>query len=321
MTRILVTGGSGFIGTNLVEHYWALGNEVVNVDTVPPRNPKHQHLWIRTDLVDKGGLNRVVAEVDPEVVFHMGARTDLLGGSVSEYLANTVGVTNLIEALNAVGGLRLAVFASSMLVCRIGYQPTHSEDYCPTTAYGESKVEGERLVRQHAGVRLPWVIVRPTSIWGPWFREPYRDFFSAVQRGLYLHPKGHRIMRSYGFVLNAVARLARLAELDGGSLVRRTVYLADPPIELKHWADTIQEALGARPVREVPIGVLRLIARAGDWAQELGWPTPPLSSFRLNNLLTNMIHDISPWQDLGAIPYNSLEEGVKLTCQWMARER
>ena len=65
---------------------------------------------------------------------------------------------------------------------RIGYQPDSDTDYCPTTAYGASKALGEEAVRA-AQLDVPWVIVRPTSIWGPWFDIPYRTFFDSIQHG------------------------------------------------------------------------------------------------------------------------------------------
>lgn len=320
MARILVTGGSGFIGTNLVEHYRVRGDEVINFDIVPPRNREHGALWRKTNLLDRVGLARAVADADPEIVFHMAARTDLKGKSIRDYPANFEGVENLIDALSKVRTLRLSIFASSMLVCSIGYRPKGEEDYCPSTAYGESKVAGEQFVRNKATGAFPWVIVRPTSIWGPWFGTPYGDFFMAVQRGMYMHPRGRRIQRSYGFVLNSVAQLDRLATIGGGPLIGRTVYLADyEPIELKCWADTIQQALGVAPVREVPLCLLQIMAIGGDLLKHLGYATPPLNSVRLNNLLTEMIHDTEPLRaTCGDLPY-SMEQGVRITCEWLLR--
>lgn len=77
----------------------------------------------------------------------MVARTDLGGASVKDYAANTVGVSNLIGVLRPLRDLRLAVFASSMLVCRIVFQPSSEDDYSQSTACGQSKTEGERRVR------------------------------------------------------------------------------------------------------------------------------------------------------------------------------
>lgn len=318
MARIVVTGGSGFIGTNIVEYYKSCGHKVTSLDVLPPRHPEHRPLWQKVDLLERTSLFRAIREADPELVFHMAARTDLLGRSVREYRSNTEGLSHLIEGLRELSSLRLAVFASSMLVCRVGYSPRGEVDYCPNTAYGESKVLGEGLVRAEVGDRFPWVVVRPTSIWGPWFAAPYRDFFSAVARGMYVHPRGIRVQRKYGFVLNSVAQLAHLGELGGGSLLGRTVYLADyEPVELKDWADRIQRTLKVRPVRELPLWTLRGAAIAGDLLKRLGYRQPPMSSYRLNNMLTTILHDTAPLESLFPVVPYTLDEAVRLTCTWL----
>jgi nucleoside-diphosphate-sugar epimerase len=314
VARVLITGGSGFIGTNLVGYLHARGDAVANLDSASPRNPEHAHLWRNVSVLDRDELRRAVAEFKPEFVYHLAARADLDGKAVGDYEVNTQGVSNLIDAVRGSSGLRFVVFASSMLVCRIGHAPRGETDYCPNTFYGESKVESEKLVRREAA-GFQWTIVRPTSIWGPWFGAPYRDFFEAVRRGVYMHPRGRRVRRSFGFVLNTVAQLERLAS---GTVAQRTVYLADyEPIELKQWALAIQKELGAPPVREIPLWVLKAGAWCGDAAKRLGYRAPPITSFRLRNLLTEMIHDIGPLRvACGELPY-SMEEGVRITCEWL----
>jgi nucleoside-diphosphate-sugar epimerase len=317
MSRILVTGGSGFIGTNLVEHFHHRGDTVLNLDISPPRNPLHQHFWRELSILDLGGLDTAVRAFDPDYIVHMAARTDLSGASVEDYRANTAGVSNLIEVSRGIAGLKRIVFASSMLVCKVGYRPRSPTDYCPTTAYGESKVRFEKIISRDAG-DLPWVIVRPTSIWGPWFDIPYKDFFTAVRRGLYVHPRGRRIRRSYGYVGNTVVQLARLLSVPLETVRSKTFYLADyEPIELKSWATTIQQAFGAPRVREVPLALLRCGAKLGDCLAACGYRSPPLTTFRLNNLLTDAVHDVKPLEDVcGPSPY-TIEEGVARTADWM----
>ena len=318
MSRVLITGGSGFIGTNLVERFLSRGDEVVNLDVAAPRHPGHAAHWRRVDILDAAALQSTVASFAPEVVLHMAARTDLGGASVADYLVNTVGVSNVITALKPLRSLSLVIFASSMLVCRIGYRPRSEDDYAPTTAYGSSKVEGELRVRDEAGDMFPWIVLRPTSIWGPWFGSPYRDFFTAVDRGWYVHPWGRQIQRNYGFVLNSAHQIARLVDMCGGGLLRRSVYLADyEPIELKSWACQIQRELGAHRIREVPLAVFQAAAKAGDLLKTLGVGRFPMNSFRLNNLLTDCLLDIGPLeQTVGALPYD-MPAAVALTCRWM----
>lgn len=154
MNKILVTGGSGFIGTNLIEHYKSIGDEVFSIDIKHPRNIEHIDQWHKVDILDKDKLTTIIKEIEPNIVFHMAARTDLNGLNVDSYDVNTKGIENLISALNEIKTLDFVVFASSMLVCRLGYKPSSEVDYCPNTPYGESKVIGEGLIRS-SNIRFP----------------------------------------------------------------------------------------------------------------------------------------------------------------------
>ena len=317
MNKILVTGGSGFIGTNLIEHYKSIGDKVFNIDVKQPRNIGHVDQWYKVDILDKDKLAIIVKEIEPNIVFHMAARTDLNGLNVDRYDVNTKGIENLISALNEINSLDFVVFASSMLVCRLGYKPSSEVDYCPNTPYGESKVIGEGLIRS-SNTTFPWVIVRPTSIWGPWFGVPYRDFFDMIRKGFYVHPKGVRVRRSYGFIYNSIFQLSRIADRLNDSLVGKTIYLADyQPIELKSWSENIQKSLKVREVKEAPMLLFKVAAKLGDTLKIFGYKNPPMSSFRLNNMLTPMVHDTTPLEKYcGAAPY-SINEGVIVTCEWL----
>ncbi len=317
--RVLVTGGSGFIGTNLVEHFLVREVDVVNIDIEPPRNSAHRHCWRKVDLLDKKVLREFIQAFRPTYVLHMGARTDLDGRAVSDYAVNTDGVRNLIEAMEGVSSIRRVVFASSRLVCRIGYQPVNESDYCPSTPYGESKVIGEKIVRDTGrNMPCPWVIVRPTSIWGPWFDIPYKTFFMTIAKGRYVHPGSGQIMKSFGFVGNAVYELVSLLKVDTDKVAGRTFYLADyPEINVAEMAETIRCAEGAPSIRSMPVPILRMIAWLGDLSKILGYPHPPLTSFRLANLLTPMVHDMKPLSQLvGRLPF-SMHEGVSITVNWL----
>ncbi len=317
-SRVLVTGGSGFIGTNLIESLRPRVASLLNLDAVEPRNDGHMALWKQCDIRDEGSLSDAVATYRPEIVVHLGARTDLHGTSRDDYAANIGGVENVIRAVARAGGVQLTVYASSRLVFDIHHRPTDEFDYHPTTAYGASKAEGERIVRDRAGEASPWLMVRPTSIWGPWFGVPYRDFFDAVLRGRYVHPAGLRIQKSYGFVGNSVFQLERLIEAPPGDVDGRVFWLADyPPIEVAAWAAEIRRCAGLVPVRSVPTWVLRTGGRAGDLLARLGMSDPPLTSFRVDNLMTEMVYDSGSTERIaGELPF-AMADGVQATVDWL----
>lgn len=319
--KFLVTGGSGFIGTNLVEAILMNGDEVLNIDIKSPQEEKHFSHWQKLDILDLKALAEAIALYNPEVIFHLAARTDLNGHSINDYNVNTLGVDNLLKSICKLSSLKIVIFASSRLVCEIGYTPITDTDFRPTTPYGESKVFGENLV-QSAGGQIPcaWTIVRPTSIWGPWFDIPYKTFFLSIQHGRYIHPGAMKIDKSFGFVGNTVYQLLSISRANRKDVDGKVLYLADSnPIDVLDFANTIQKKMCAPKIKSINIHYLRFAAFVGDALKLCGWKNVPLTSFRLKNLITPMVYDLSPLEKIaGELPY-SVEDGVHITLKWMNR--
>lgn len=319
--RVVITGGSGFIGTNVVEQSLSHNAAVLNLDIATPRNPTHRPHWRHVDILDGPSLKRQIIDWQPTHIVHLAARTDLdesagLGG----YAANIEGVANLIAAIDGLSGLERVIFASSMLVCRNGYVPKGDDDYCPVTLYGESKVIGEGMVRQATCLPCSSVLVRPTSIWGPWFDVPYKSFFLTINKGYYVHPGRDQINKATGFVGNATHQLLGLLTAPLNRVQGKTFYLQDyQSIAVRKWANAIQRELGAPSIRELPIVLLKGAAIAGDTLKKLGWQNPPLTTFRLRNMLTSSQFDMEELKEVvGTLPY-SMEEGVNITVNWLRK--
>ncbi len=306
MRRILITGGSGFIGTNLVEHARRAGStEVVNYDRREPRCEAHRDLWSRGDVLGGAAeLLAVMKDFRPTHLVHLAARTDLDGRTMDDYAVNVEGLRIVLDCASRFGSLERAIYASSRLVCELGVVPRSEYDYCPPNLYGRSKVIGEQLVRA-SDHRVGWVIVRPTSIWGPWGRAPYRDFFLSLARGTYVHPGRERIRKHYGYVGNTAFQLDRLLTAPIARVQGRTFYLADPdPIEVLAFATAIRRALGSSPPRSVPVTLMHAIARSGDALKAAHLTEPPLTSSRLRHLRTEMLFDLHEIDEIvGPLPF------------------
>src|SRR5688572_29307326 len=97
--RVMITGGSGFLGTNLVELYRRAGVPVRNVDPTAPRNTAHEEHWRQCSVLDRAELSRQLDAFRPTHVFNLAARTDMRGASLGDYAVNTEGIRTVITAI------------------------------------------------------------------------------------------------------------------------------------------------------------------------------------------------------------------------------
>ena len=95
--KILITGGSGFIGTNMVNYLLENNFEIVNIDIEHPKILKHELFWKKIDIRDHASLESEVKEFKPDYVIHLAAKTDLLGKTLDDYDSNTLGTQNVID--------------------------------------------------------------------------------------------------------------------------------------------------------------------------------------------------------------------------------
>jgi nucleoside-diphosphate-sugar epimerase len=323
LNRFAVTGGSGFIGTNLIDALLSDGGTVLNLDIKPPQNPAHIRNYRSCDILDRQLLERILSEFKADALVHLAARTDLVeGAGLQAYAANIEGVENVLETLRAVPTIRRALFTSSKLVNKNGEMGKRAIDYTADTLYGQSKVLGEQMVRQNPPA-CEWTIVRPTSIWGPWFDVPYRQFFRSVANKTYFHIIGCDLPKRFGYVGNTVAQIISLLKCASEQMSGQTFYLADYQVTtIREWADEISTQLHGKRNLSAPDWMVKIAARAGDIAKLCGVAEPPLTSFRLRNMSTPTADvPIEKMMAIAATLPFSQADGVRMTFQWLMAEK
>ena len=142
--KIIITGGSGFIGTSAVMYGIEKGYQVVNFDINPPKHPDFQKYWKQIDLKDYVSLSLAIQEFQPTHILHLAADLGMDHKNFDNLQCNIKGIDNLIKSVNNVASIQRIVFTSSLLVCENGYIPNHDTDYNPPNLYGKSKVIGEK---------------------------------------------------------------------------------------------------------------------------------------------------------------------------------
>jgi len=229
-------------------------------------------------------------------------------------------VKNLIDGANQLTTVKKILFTSSLLVCKNGYIPKDENDYCPPNIYGKSKMIGEQIVK-NANLASRWVIVRPTSIWGPWFEHSYKSFFKVINKGLYFHPGKDDQIKPKSYVGNTVYMMNSLLFSESDATNRKIFYIADyPQGNTREWATEIAKQLGEKPIHTIPLSVLRIAALCGDILKFIGVAFP-ITSFRLNNMLTGGIYPIENTKEVvGELPF-TIELGVKETIEWMKNQK
>ena len=98
ITKLCITGGSGFIGTTAVQLALDQSVQFVNFDLRPPKILKHQPFWKYVDIRDKEQFTSALEAFHPTHILHLAAMTGMDIEDMSFFDANTVGVQNLLEA-------------------------------------------------------------------------------------------------------------------------------------------------------------------------------------------------------------------------------
>ncbi len=258
MSRVLVTGGAGFIGSNLVRALLASGHDVRVLDNFSTGNRENLD-GIDVEIVE-GELRsyeRVHNAVrGVEVVYHLGALGSVPRSVQDPLTSSAVNVEGTLNVLLAARdeGIRRVVFSSSASVYGSSRTMPTTEDSLPDpiSPYGVAQLAAERYCVPFSRVydSVETVVVRYFNVFGP-RQSPFSQYAAAVPLFITKIAAGEEIdvygdgeqSRDFTFVGNVVDATIRAGSADGASGGIFNV-AAGTPAGVNHVAETIGSILG-----------------------------------------------------------------------------
>ena len=224
--RVLITGGAGFIGSNLADRLLADGLEVVVYDNfatgqrrfVEGVDAAERGEIVEGDVLDAPALRGAMAGCD--TVFHLAANADVRFGLEDpsrDFEQNTVGTFTVLEAMRAAGMRRILFASSGSVYGEPEVAPTPEDAPFPvqTSLYAASKLAGEGMIQAYCeGYGFTGVILRFVSVLGERYTHGHLFDFS---RALREDPEALTVLgdgrqrKSYLYVGDCVEAIAMLA--------------------------------------------------------------------------------------------------------------
>jgi nucleoside-diphosphate-sugar epimerase len=318
--RTVVTGGAGFIGSHLIEALVARGDDVVCVERAGAS--KRWLHGLAADIRDHGLEDpaRLTAALDgADLVYHLAGLTEARRPA-DYYHVNTTGTARVLQAAAEQPRTPPRVVLASSLAAIgpcVGNQVVSLDSVPrPISHYGQSKLLAEVMMHAYAD-RVPGVILRPTSVYGPRERGVLK-FFQLVQHGIALTIGGWGREICLLYVGDLVQGL--LAAGTNPQAVGRTYYLAYPhPITWRDFADAVGRALDRHPFRvSVPRPIAKVVAIGAEVGAFLGRTAAILNRERVREMTqARWVCDVGrSVAELGFRPAFPLDRGVSLTAAW-----
>ena len=318
--KILLTGGTGFIGRNLAVKLSKMGFHVLCLVRDMSRAVwmgEHPGLEpFQGDIQCKNSFTPHISDID--VVFHLAGVTK--ARSKDEYMRiNAEGTGILFDAI-AMGGKRIRkiLHVSSLAVAgphTSRYPARENGGASPMTHYGESKLLGEQLLREKCK-DIPWTIIRPPVVYGPFDKDVFIYFKMAKSGIIPILGKGELELSIIHVddVTNGIIR-AGFADRGNGEIF----YLSDGRVHtLAEVANILSTISGGAKIIHVPQLIGKITGLLGDCISRFSGKPQITNRQKVKEVLQEgWVCDTDKIREqLGFHPSIELETGLESTYHW-----
>ncbi|MBO7466299.1 MAG: NAD-dependent epimerase/dehydratase family protein [Bacteroidaceae bacterium] len=309
--KVAILGGSGFVGTRLIDilkdEY-----EIVNIDLV--NSPFFPDLTQIGDVRVPSQMNEMLKGTDIVVLLAAQHRDDVTPTSLY-YDTNVGGMKTVLDAMET-NGIKRLVFFSSLAVYGLDKdKPSEESPADPFNHYGKSKWEAEQVLQQwlssHSDVAV--TIMRPTVIFGERNRGNVYNLLNQIAKGRFMMVGDGKNHKSMAYVGNVVTFVKYIMEKDKeGCQIYN--YSDGPDFDMNSLVSLTEEVLGKKiPTIHLPYGLGML---GGYCFDALAWITRKklnISSVRIKKFCANTETNSTKAHSTGFIPPFTLQEGLSRT--------
>ena len=296
--RVLITGGSGFVGSRLTAQLIDAGCDVTIFDKVS--SVSYPDATVIGDVRDLDALKDAVTGHD--VVFHLAAehRDDVRPISLYEEV-NVGGAANLVQACEACG-CKKVVFTSSVAVYPLNAgEPDEQFEPAPFNPYGATKWKAEKVFAQWADSNpdVALTVVRPCVIFGEKNRGNVYNLLKQIAQKRFLMVGSGKNRKSLAYVGNVVDFLIYCLELPPGKHLFN--YADKPDLTSEEIVNIVREELGAASSIGIrlPYSAGLLAGYAFDAMAALTGRRFPISSIRIRKFCADTTVGTSRLEEIG----------------------
>lgn len=327
--KILITGGSGFIGSYFHRDLDALGHELVTLDLIDPTpgTEPAKSAFIKGDIRDPKALDKAMQGVDM-VVNLAAAHHDFGIEHDTYYSVNEHGSQMVCDAMDR-AGVKQVVFYST--VATFGdAPPPHTEESptAPNSPYGGSKLKGEEVfkkwVGQGEGRRA--LVIRPTVTFGVHNFANMYSLIRQIDSGKYFRFGAGTNIKSLSYVENIVHATLFLLGLNEDKPNREIGvfeifnYIDKPDLTSTEISDTVSACLGKKPAVAMPYWLGMLFGLPFDVVIKLTGKNLPISTARVKKMFkTQTKFESAKLLGVGYQPKVPLKDGIDRMVQWYAQ--
>lgn len=315
--KIAIIGGSGFVGTRLIEHLSKDGKnyECNNIDLLP----SHFYNNITTigDVRNLDQMQTSLKGMDLVILLAAQHRDDVTPTSLY-YDTNVNGMKVTLQAMER-NGIKRMIFFSSVAIYGINKpNPDESFPANPFNHYGKSKWQAEEVLQKWYKTHPEWNIniVRPTVIFGERNRGNVYNLLKQISSGKFLMVGNGKNHKSMAYVGNVVAFVKFLIDnLTSGYHVFN--YIDKPDKDMNSLVKTISKVLNKKiPSTHFPYWMGMLGGYGFDVLAKITGKKLPISSVRVKKFCATTDFDATKAHSSGFVPPYTIDEGLKRTLEF-----